>query len=39
MSKELVNWQREGLTIDCFLKKYAGQDEVKYRFWEEDKNT
>ncbi|WP_219906162.1 hypothetical protein [Shewanella algae] len=37
MSKELVNWQREGLTIDRFLKKYAGHDEVKYRFWEADK--
>lgn len=37
VSKELVNWQREGLTIDRFLKKYAGHGEVKYRFWEEDK--
>lgn len=37
VSKELVNWQREGLTIDRFLKKYAGHDEVKYRFWEADK--
>jgi hypothetical protein len=37
VSKELVNWQKEGLTIDRFLKKYAGHDEVKYRFWEADK--
>ena len=37
VSKELVNWQREGMTIDRFLKKYAGHDEVKYRFWEADK--
>jgi hypothetical protein len=37
VSKELVNWQREGLTIDRFLKKYLGHDEVKYRFWEPDK--
>jgi hypothetical protein len=36
-SKELVNWQKEGLTIDRFLKKYAGHEEVKYRFWEPDK--
>lgn len=36
-SKELVNWQKESLTIDCFLNKYAGQDKVKYRFWEADK--
>jgi len=38
ISKELVNWQREGLTIDLFLRKFSGQNEVKYRFWEEDKN-
>ena len=25
------------LTIDRFLKKYAGHEEVKYRFWEPDK--
>ncbi|GAA0791642.1 hypothetical protein GCM10009193_27860 [Shewanella aestuarii] len=37
VSKELVNWQRERLTLDRFLKKYAGHDEVKYRFWEADK--
>ncbi len=37
VSKDLVNWQREGLTIDRFLKKYAGHDEVKYRFWEANK--
>ena len=38
VSRELVNWQKEGLTIDRFLKKYAGQEEVKYRFWEAEKN-
>jgi len=37
LSKELVNWHKEGLAIDRFLKKYAGHDEVKYRFWEADK--
>lgn len=37
VSKELVNWQKEGLTIDLFLKKYAGHQDVKYRFWEADK--
>ena len=37
VNKELVNWHKEGLTIDRFLKKYAGHDEVKYRFWEADK--
>jgi len=34
VSKELVNWQRNGLTIDRFLTKYAGREDVKYRFWE-----
>lgn len=37
VSKVLVNWQREGLTIDRFLKKYSGHAEVKYRFWEAEK--
>jgi len=37
MSKELVNWTKEGLTIDRFLKKFSGHEEVKYRFWEADK--
>lgn len=37
ISKELVNWQKEGLSTDRFLKKYQGHDEVNYRFWEADK--
>jgi hypothetical protein len=37
ISKELANWQRDGLTIDRFLKKYSGHEEIKYRFWEGDK--
>ena len=37
ISKELVNWQKEGLTIDHSLKKFSGHAEVKYRFWEADK--
>lgn len=37
ISKELVNWQKEGLTIDRFLKKYTGHKEIKYRFWEANK--
>jgi len=36
-SKDLVNWLKEGLTIDRFLKKYTGHQEVEYRFWEADK--
>jgi len=37
INKELINWQKDGQTIDRFLKKYSGHQEVKYRFWEEDK--
>jgi hypothetical protein len=34
ISKGLVNWYKEGQTIDRFLRKYAGKNEVKYRFWQ-----
>jgi len=37
ISKPLINWQKEGLTIDRFLKKYSGHEEVRYRFWEAEK--
>lgn len=37
VNKELVNWQKQGLTVDKFLIKYVGHNEVKYRFWEEEK--
>jgi len=37
VNKELINWQKEGQSIDRFLKKNAGNNEVKYRFWEPDK--
>lgn len=38
VSQALVNWQKEGQTIDRFLRRYVGQAEVKYRFWEPEKN-
>lgn len=31
INKSIANWYREGLSIDRFLKKYAGTDFVKYR--------
>jgi len=34
INKSLVNWNKEGLTIDRFLKKYEGHKEVEYRFHE-----
>lgn len=37
VSKELINWQNDGLTIDRFFKKFSGHKEVKYRFWETNK--
>ena len=37
LTKGFVNWQKEGLTIDRFLQKYAGHTEIKYRFWEAEK--
>lgn len=35
--KDIVNWQREGQSIDKFLKKYDNHAQVKYRFWEPKK--
>ena len=37
ISKQIVNWYMEDLTVDKFLKSYEGQQQVKYRFWEEQK--
>lgn len=37
INNSLVNWYKEGQTIDKFLKKYEGHKEIKYRFWEPDK--
>jgi len=36
-NKELINWSKEGLTIDKFFKRYEGHTEVKYRYWETEK--
>ena len=37
INKTIVNWYKEGQSIDKFLTKYQGQEPVKYRFWEADK--
>lgn len=37
ISKPIINWNKEGQTIDRFLKKYEGKTKVKYRFWETEK--
>jgi len=37
ITKEIINWSREKQTIDKFLEKNKGKEQVKYRFWEESK--
>lgn len=37
INKSLVNWYKEGQSIDRFFKKYCGENEVKFRFWEAEK--
>jgi hypothetical protein len=34
IDKGIVNWYREGQSIDKFLDKYEKHELVKYRFWE-----
>jgi hypothetical protein len=34
INKAIINWHGEGKSIDRFLKKYTGKQEIKYRFWE-----
>lgn len=37
ISKEIVNWNQGGQSIDKFLSKYEGRSQIKYRFWEVNK--
>jgi hypothetical protein len=37
INKTIVNWYKEGQSIDKFLTKYKGHNPVKYRFWETEK--
>jgi len=37
INKSIINWYKEGQSIDRFLTKYSGRKQVKYRFWEEEK--
>lgn len=34
INKSIINWHKEGLSIDKFLKTHQGKETVKYRFWE-----
>ena len=40
ISKALVNWHKEGLTIDKFLKKYVGKERMgfAYKYSDEDES-
>jgi len=37
INQSLINWHKEGQSIDRFIRKYTGKQMVKYRFWEADK--
>jgi hypothetical protein len=37
INKTLVNWYKCNLSIDKFLKEYQKKEQVKFRFWEQDK--
>ncbi len=37
LTKVVVNWDKQGQSIDKFLEKYKGKPTVKYRFGEADK--
>ena len=37
INKSIINWYKEGQSIDRFLNKYKGRETVKYRFWEAQK--
>ncbi len=34
INKSIVNWYKEGQSIDQFIEKYKGKDIIRYRFWE-----
>jgi hypothetical protein len=37
INRSIINWHKEGQTIDTFLLKYQGKEPVKFRFWEATK--
>ena len=39
INKDIINWCREGQSIDKFLNTYEGHEPVKYRFWETGKKN
>lgn len=37
INKSLINWQKEGHSIDSFFQKYSGHKTIKYRIWDSKK--
>ena len=37
INKSIVNWNSPGRSIDKFLEKYSGRNEIKYRLWDSKK--
>ena len=37
VNQSIVNWHKDGQSIDRFMKKYSSSGIVKYRFWEAEK--
>lgn len=37
VNQSIINWYKDGQSIDRFIRKYVGRETVKYRFWEADK--
>lgn len=37
IKKSIINWYKEGQSIDKFIERYKEKDVVKYRFWEANK--
>lgn len=35
ISKDIVNWYKDGQSIDKFLRKFENHESAKYRIWEE----
>ncbi|HEX9804058.1 MAG TPA: hypothetical protein VGA67_00085 [Candidatus Dojkabacteria bacterium] len=38
-TKEAINWSKPGRSIDKFLSRFAGHEEVKYRIWNPKNKT
>lgn len=37
IKKSVVNWNKDGQSIDKFLRQYENKSTIKYRFWEAEK--